>query len=301
MGLALAGTPGEADPTAPFVVVLGTAQDAGHPQAACAKACCKGAWEKPEARHRVASLGIVDPTSGQRWLIDASPDFPEQLRVLDDLQTPRSKLPLDGVLLTHAHIGHYTGLIHLGREVIGAAGVPVHAMPRMRGFLKEQAPWSQLVSLGNIVIQPLEDGDSIQLSERIQVTPFLVPHRDEFTETVGFVITGPRRSVAWLPDIDKWERWERPVEDLIRSVDHAYLDGTFFANGEIPRDMSEVPHPFIEESMNRLGKLAPELRKRVRFVHFNHTNPALRPQSEAHRSIENAGFGVAKQGERLAL
>jgi pyrroloquinoline quinone biosynthesis protein B len=282
-------------------MVLGIAQDAGHPQAACASDCCARAWKDPAAGHRVASLGIVDPISSQRWIIDASPDFPAQLRALDAAQPPAAGQTLTGILLTHAHIGHYTGLIHLGREVLGARGIPVHAMPRMARFLTDNGPWSQLVELSNIRVQTLGDGVALQLNERIRVTPFVVPHRDEFSETVGFVVRGPERAIAWLPDIDKWERWQRPIEELIGDVDVAYLDGTFYANGEIPRDMAEIPHPFIEESMARLGHLSPQLRKRVRFVHLNHTNPALDTTSEASRDIAAAGFGVARAGERTPL
>ena len=299
--LALGAAPPQPGPAAPFVVVLGTAQDAGHPQAACIKDCCTEAWRSEENRHQVASLGIVDPESGERWLIDASPDFPDQLRHLDQLQPSQSSLPLDGVFLTHAHMGHYTGLLHLGREAMGARAVPVHAMPRMSAFLTANGPWSQLVNLNNIRLSELTAGTPVQLGERIQITPFLVPHRDELSETVGFVVRGPSKSIAWLPDIDKWERWDVPVEELIDSVDRAYLDGTFYTDGEIPRDMAEVPHPFIEESMKRLKPLSQALRSRVRFVHLNHTNPALDPASRASEAIDTAGFGVARRGEQTSL
>jgi pyrroloquinoline quinone biosynthesis protein B len=298
---ALGSAPLEPSPTPPFVVVLGTAQDAGHPQADCAKDCCSEAWSSETKRHRVASLGIVDPETGQRWLIDASPDFPDQLRHLDQLQPAASDLPLDGVFLTHAHMGHYTGLLHLGREAMGAEGVAVHAMPRMNAFLRANGPWSQLVGLKKIRLNELAAGTPVPLGKRLQITPFLVPHRDEFSETVGFVVRGPSKSIAWLPDIDKWERWDVPIEDLIHSVDRAYLDGTFYADGEIPRDMAEVPHPFIQESMKRLAPLSRALRNRVRFVHLNHTNPALDPTSSATQAIDEAGFGVARWGERSSL
>ena len=171
----------------------------------------------------------------------------------------------------------------------------------MSAFLSANGPWSQLVGLKNIRLRELTAGTPVALGERIQITPFLVPHRDEFSETVGFLVRGPSKSIAWLPDIDKWERWDRPVEDLIASVDRAYLDGTFYADGEIPRDMAEVPHPFIQESMERLQPLSQALRSRVRFVHLNHTNPALDPTSKATETIDTAGFGVARWGEQTPL
>lgn len=111
-------------------------------------------------------------------MIDATPDFPAQLHTLDDIAPPKTdfKPPvLDGILLTHRHIGHYTGLMHLGREVMGAKDVLVYAMPQMRDFLSRNGPWDQLVRLENISIRPLEADVPGQLNERITITPLLVP------------------------------------------------------------------------------------------------------------------------------
>jgi len=276
----------------PYAVVLGTAQDAGHPQAGCRKDCCVNAWSGPG--HRVSAIGLVDPDTGQHWLLDATPDFPHQQHALPGT--------LAGVLPTHAHMGHYTGLMHLGREAMGARAVPVWTMPRMQTFLSTNGPWDQLVKLGNIVLNSLTDGVSVALSERLTVTPIAVPHRDEYSETVGFLVQGPTRRVLYLPDIDKWERWEQPIEGLVRTVDRAWLDGTFYDGDELPgRDMSQIPHPFIVESMARFEALSPRDRARVHFTHLNHTNPALNPASDARRAIEAGGFHVAEAGDRVAL
>ena len=158
--------------TDPYIIVLGTAQDGGYPQAGCKKDCCKGAWGDATRRRDVASLGIVDPVSNQRWFIECTPSFPRQLRRLDEVD-PRIAGKINGVLLTHAHIGHYTGLIHLGREVIGANGVPVYTMPRMEKFLRTQGPWSQLVHLKNIVLQPMRDGKERFSTWRFPTHPYL--------------------------------------------------------------------------------------------------------------------------------
>ncbi len=285
----------------PFAIVLGTAQDGGYPQAGCKKDCCKGAWSDASKRRDVASLGIVDPSSGQRWFIECTPSFPRQVRRLDEAH-PKLAGKLDGILLTHAHIGHYAGLIHLGREVMGARSVPVHVMPRMEKFLRTQGPWSQLVGLKNIKLAPMRDGRTFALNKRLRVTPFFVPHRDEFSETVGFRIEGPSQKILWLPDIDKWEKWKTPLEKVLTKVEVAYLDGTFFANGELPgRDMSKIPHPFIAETMRRLKDQPAAVRAKVRFIHLNHTNPAHNPKSAAAEAIRAAGMRVAKQEERVNL
>lgn len=279
--------------TGPYTVVLGIAQDGGYPQAGCNRADCVAAWRDPSKRRRVASLGIIDPRSGERWIIDATPDFPSQLRTLDELQPPTGhRQPPTGILLTHAHIGHYLGLAHLGREVLGAKGVRVYAMPRMRELLERNAPWSQLVTLQNITLVPLAENEEIALNDRIRVTPLRVPHRDELSETVAFIVRGPSRAILWLPDIDKWEKWETPLEDVLARVDVAYLDGTFYTADELPgRDLREIPHPLITETLERLQG-SPLLGK-VRFIHLNQSNPLLREK--------RPGVVVAAEGERLEL
>ncbi len=242
-------------PEKPFVVVLGVAQDAGYPQADCQKSCCRPAWEQPHRRRLVSCIAVVDPASGQFWVVDATPDFPEQQHLVQNM-LPGRPLKLAGIFLTHAHVGHYTGLMHLGREAMGTKGVPVYAMPRMGDFLKNNGPWSQLLALKNIELRNMKADSVVLLNERLRVTPMLVPHRDEFSETVGFRIEGPGKSLLFIPDIDKWERWEQDINAVVGGVDFALLDGTFYQNGEIPgRDMSEIPHPFIEESIARFAVL----------------------------------------------
>jgi pyrroloquinoline quinone biosynthesis protein B len=184
---------------------------------------------------------------------------------------------------------------------MGADGVPVWAMPRMRTFLEDNGPWSQLVQLGNIQLRAAADGQPVALSEQVTATPFLVPHRDEYSETVGWRIEGPSHTVVWLPDIDKWEAWATPLPELVEGADTVFVDGTFFADGEIPRDMSEIPHPFVVETVGLLAHAPAELRQRVVFVHLNHTNPLLDPQGEAARAVRAAGFRVATEGLRVPL
>ena len=275
----------------PYTLVLGIAQDGGVPQAGCRQSCCTG------GRHEhVASLALVDPASRRWWLFDATPDFPAQLAAV---AVAAPACTLAGVFLTHAHIGHYTGLMHLGREAMGARDVPVWAMPRMRGFLATNGPWSQLVSLHNIELRSLAADSTVQLGDSLRVTPVLVPHRDEFSETVGFRLEGPHGSIVWLPDIDKWERWDRRIEDVIAGATAAYLDGTFFDAAELPgRDMREIPHPFIVESLERFAALPAAERRRIHFIHLNHTNRAGITGSAERKRVEAAGCHIAQAGER---
>ncbi len=284
---------------APFIQVLGTAQDAGYPHAGCTKSCCMKAWSDSIAHEPVSCLGLIDPDSGQSWLFDATPDLPEQMI---SLQEVTRKNVVDGIFLTHAHIGHYTGLMYLGREVMGTRNIPVYAMPRMEEFLKTNGPWSQLVSLKNIELRSIVGGEKINLTEAIQITPILVPHRDEFSETVGYLIKGPNKSALFIPDIDKWSQWDRSLIQLIQQVDWAFIDATFFDGNELPgRDMSEIPHPFVVESMALLVGLPNDQKARVHFIHMNHTNPMLDPQSSATKKVLEAGFQIARTGMRFGM
>ena len=244
----------------------------------------------------VSSLGIVDPNSNETWLIDATPDFPKQFKFLTDNNIKRLK----GIILSHAHIGHYTGLMHLGREVIGAKSVPVYAMPKMSKYLKQNGPWSQLVSLKNILIKKLNDEKTVKLNKRISLTPFLVPHRDEFSETVGFKIEGPNKSIIFIPDIDKWDKFDKDILKIVSTNDVALLDGSFYQNGEIPgRDMSEIPHPFIIETIDLMKSIS-DLSD-IFFIHMNHTNPALIQDSNAQKNILDSGFKIAEFGQMISL
>jgi pyrroloquinoline quinone biosynthesis protein B len=284
----------------PYLLVLGIAQDGGTPQAGTRE---HPGWTDQKFRRRVVSLAVVDPVTDERWLFEATPDFREQLQRLDQLAPVRDRPGIAGIFLSHAHIGHYTGLMFLGHESMGAKGIPVYVMPRMAEFLRNNGPWSQLVRYQNIVIRTLNDDAPVRLNERLTVAPFLVPHRQEYSEVVGFHIQGPNRSVLFIPDIDSWEAWDEMgvrIEDMIAAVDVAYLDGTFFANGEIPgRDMSGFPHPFISHSMQRFENLEGKEKAKIRFIHLNHSNSALWPDSDARASVIGNGFQVAEEGERV--
>ena len=280
-------------PKSPYVMVLGVAQDAGYPQINCKKECCAAAWENVELQRTTSCLAIIDPIGKEQWIIDATPNIKQQLQLLKQ-KTGTEKL--DGVLLTHAHMGHYTGLMHFGREVMGTNKIPVFAMPRMRTFLEENGPWSQLVELENISLQNLKADSTFNLNKNIKATPFIVPHRDEFSETVGYEILINNKSLIFIPDIDKWEKWETNISELIQKVDYVFLDATFYKNGELQRDMSEIPHPFVEESMKLFSTLTKTDKQKVYFIHYNHTNPLLIEGSNAQKEVSEKGFNFAKEG-----
>jgi pyrroloquinoline quinone biosynthesis protein B len=289
-----------ADEQSPYLLILGVAQDAGYPQTACYQTHCMPGWENPLLKRGAVSLGLVSPEDKKKYLFEATPNFPHQLYQLEK-QAPSEQYTLDGIFLTHAHIGHYTGLMFLGHEAAGAKNIPVYAMPRMTGFLQQNGPWQQLVKYKNILLKPLQNQTAVALAS-LKVIPFLVPHRDEYSETVGFKIIGPDKSAIFIPDINKWSQWKVSLAEEIAAVDYALIDATFYADGELPgRDMSKIPHPFVSETMATLANISQTEKNKVWFIHMNHTNPLLDPNSDESQYVTGQGFNIASEGIRLNL
>jgi len=311
-GAALADSPhdaadrGRAPTAGPYVRVLGTVQDGGLPHAACACARCEAARTDPSRRRRIASLALCLPASGRVYLVDATPDIREQLR--DPCGTGGAsaggvdRAPLDGVFLTHAHLGHYLGLAFFGFEAVHTRDLPLFGTRRMTDFLRNNAPWDQLVRLENVRLRDLEPDSAVVLEDGVRITPFLVPHRDEYTDTVGFAIEGPRRSLLYVPDTDRWSTWKPSLPERLVGIDVAILDGTFYSPEELPgRDVTAIGHPTIETTMELLEPAVRTRALRVSFTHLNHSNPALDPASSAAARVRGNGFAVLQEGQVFAL
>ena len=250
----------------------------------------------------VVLLGIVDALNNKNYLVEATPDFTQQTKVLKNHSPFSKKETPDGIFLTHAHIGHYTGLMYLGKEAMNADSIAVYAMPRMKAYLEQNGPWSQLVNNKNIALQELQDGKEIKLAKDLRIVPFIVPHRDEFSETVGYKITGPNKSALFIPDIDKWEKWNTDIVEAITKVDYAFVDATFYDAAEINnRDIATIPHPFIIESMLLFKDLPAAEKRKIYFIHFNHTNPVINKKSKQYQQVIKNGFNVAEINSVLRL
>ena len=282
----------------PYITVLGIAQDGGFPHINNPSEF-DAVEQGLKNREKVVSLGLIDPKAKKKYLFEATPDMPSQLDDLSFIMPGESIV--DGIFLTHAHMGHYTGLMHLGREALGGQQIPVFTMPRMESFLKTNGPWSQLVDLENITLIPIQNKQKKILTNSLTVTPFLVPHRDEFSETVGYRIQGPNHTALFIPDIDKWTAWETDIVDEIAKADYAFIDATFYTEGEIPRPMSEVPHPFIEETAALFEKADKATKSKIIFIHFNHSNPLMDEQHPKRLALEKEGFRFAKEGDVYAM
>ena len=274
--------------------ILGVVQDGGLPHLGSNKLCC----ENFEQKGYVTSIMLVNNENNESYLFDASPDINEQLNFMGD----RIKKDLKGVFLTHAHIGHYTGLMYFGREALNSKLINVYAMPRMKKFLEQNGPWSQLVSLENISINEINSNSKISVDTNITIQPIEVPHRAEFSETVGYKIYGPNKTVLFIPDIDKWYLWEKSIIDEIKQVDYALIDATFYDSEEVNyRDLSEIPHPFVVESMELFDSTSDEEKKKIFFIHLNHTNPLLDKDSDQYKFVKDKGYNVAEEGMKLKL
>jgi pyrroloquinoline quinone biosynthesis protein B len=283
----------------PSIIVLGVAQDAGYPQMGCKEKCCEKAWKNDSVGKKVVSLALADPVSGKWWLFEATPDIKEEIKLFHDMFPGDYPFLPEGIFITHAHIGHYTGLMQLGREAMNAPGIQVYTLPKLKQFLETNGPWSQLVKLNNILLKVLKPDSSVSLLNGISVQPFIVPHRDEFSETAGFKIITPNSKYLFIPDIDKWEKWDKKIIPEVSSVDHAFIDATFYELTELKnRAISEVPHPLVAETISLFEKEKPETKKKIVFIHFNHTNPLMWDEKKKDE-VKSKGFRIAEERMKL--
>ena len=281
-------------------ILLGTAQDAGVPQTGCTCPNCQRAWANPEHRRRVVCLGLVDETTNQSWLIDATPDVKEQLHALNQFAP---NCTLAGILITHVHMGHYTGLIQFGPEAKNSNNLPVYTTESVENYLRQNAPWSFLENQNNIAFRRLTYNNSVSLSSNLHITPIPVPHRDEFSDTLAFVVKGPQKQLFFCPDIDswddwnEWDKWNHDVREFVSTMDVALLDAPFYSAAELPgRDMSKIRHPLVTDTMARLAGVD----CRVYLTHLNHSNPLLSNGPEREQ-VEAQGFTVSQFGQQWDL
>ena len=276
--------------------VLGTVQDGGFPHLGCRKECCKKAWKNNDFKKHPSSISIIDEDSKKYWIFDVSPDIKYQLQMLD-----KYDCQLAGVFVTHAHYGHYSGLLEFGLEVGNQKKIPVYVMPQMYDFLYNNFPFKFLHKNQHIELIQINNKISL-LDNKLIIDSFLVPHRNEFSETVGFKIRSQEKSIIYLPDIDNFDNSYFNIVDLIKKNDVIFLDGTFYNKKEINnRDISKIPHPFIEDTMKLLKNLSDNDKKKINFIHFNHTNPVLQNGSIEQKNILKSKYSISNENNVLYL
>lgn len=278
---------------------MGNTQDAGVPHIGCEQEFCRKNHNSNE-NYFATSIAVVDSESTQFTLFEASPDITYQLNYISNTIFKRFILP-NNIYITHAHIGHYTGLMYLGRESLGAKGINVRVLPKMSDFLKNNGPWDQLIKLNNIDIEDIAFDKTSSIFNNIEITPLQVPHRDEYSETAGYIIKGRNKTALFIPDIDKWERWNKDINEMVKKYDYLLLDATFYDEKEINRDINEIPHPLVKETLGLFKNMSLKDKSKIYFIHMNHTNMMLDPNSELSRLILNKGFNIARIGQKLYL
>ncbi len=288
----------------PHLLILGTAQDGGIPYAACSCGRCQAAREGRHRARYVASVALVLPDLEEVYLFDATPDIREQLAMLADADEPSGRVdrrPVNGIFLTHAHIGHYLGLAFFGFEAVHTRDLPVYGTPAMMKFLESNAPWEQLLKIGNLAAMPTDPGHPVTLGS-VTVTSMRVPHRDEYADTVAYVFQGPSHRAIYIPDADAWRDWEQSVDELFAGADEILVDATFYSADELPgRSIEDIGHPVMTASMDRWQADVQSGKRSVRFTHLNHSNLALDPTGPPALEVANRGFEILREGRRIAL
>ena len=285
-----------------ILLVLGTVQDGGYPHVGCNQSCCKHILDNPNAKKMVASIAIIDNFKKHVWIIDATPDINNQIRLLNQY-IPSLQYPnLSGIFLTHAHMGHYTGLLNLGLESMNLKNIPIYVLDQMESFIENNSMLNQLIINKNITINKISNNEVLRLNDSISIKPFYVPHRNELSETAGFNIITEKKSVIYIPDIDSWSDWDIEISDLVKEHDLLLLDGTFYSKEEIKhRDLKKIPHPSIVETMNLLESLSIEDKNKIFFTHLNHTNNALRMNSNEYNNIITSGYNILNDKQIFEL
>ena len=279
-----------------IIHVLGTAQDGGYPHAGCKKDCCISVWDKASLHRLPSSIAAIDKNNNKFYLFDITPNVKEQLHMLNQYNCD-----LAGIFITHAHVGHYLGLMDLGLEIMNTKNIPVYVMPRMKQFISNNEQMNQLIDNNNIKLINIVDNKTI-VFDNLSVTPFNVPHRNELSETVGFRLLSSNKSIIYLPDIDDWDSWNVDLSKFVADNDILFLDGTFYKKTEIKsRNVSRIPHPEITDTMKRLSNLSDSDKKRVHFIHFNHTNDAIRENSDASNHIIEEGFLISSDNQTFNI
>ncbi len=265
------------------LIVLGTAQDGGIPQL--------GSGPGTGAPRLVSSIAVV-MDDGTTLLADVSPDVKAQLAKLNQVaayQKRKARNAVDHITLTHAHMGHYTGLVQFGPEAHNAAALPTWVTASMATYLRDNQPWAALIEGGHLDINSDTGLGGFPIAPGLMLRLVPVPHRAEFTDTVGISVNN---EALFIPDIDSWEAWPGAEEEVARHR-ICLLDASYSSLEEIPgRDLTDIPHPLVSDTLARFGHLTNE--RRLILTHINHSNPIADPQSKAAAQVRESGFEVAE-------
>ncbi len=301
-----------------LVRILGSAAGGGFPQWNCNCNGCQATRRGEKGVHqRTQSSLAVRGTSGDWFLVNASPDVRQQLeRLRDGVPNSIRSSPIAGVLLSDAEIDHTTGLMIL-RE--SSQPLQVYGTDTVRQALTEG--FSLLRVLKNYcgvewsVIEPdstvsLGDDSSLEVEVFLLTgTPPKYMRSNSSAEgnwVVGFTFRD-RQSGGVVTYAPALAELTPSILERFKSSDCILVDGTFWRNEELLKlemstrtalAMGHLPLSGEDGSLTSLSKLSCS---RKIFTHINNTNPILIANSPERQLVEAAGMEVGYDGLTIEL
>ena len=266
------------------VEVLGNVQDGGVPHLGCDCEICSKARDDPSEAKYVESILLKENNDENtaRYLVNATPDIRQQVKWKY----------LDGIFVPHEGLGHITGLQFFGQEGPDISELSVFCCDDVEDYMMKNDPYRFLVDRNNLELHDFSDGETLELrGGEIESIQFHHPHLNH--DTTAYMIHGEDKKLFYLADITDFNR---EIEEKVEEADIAIIDGTFWSEDEIGR-FEEVPHPPIRRSLDEFA----DTDTKIYFTHLNHTNPALREDTEERSELESQGFHVAEQGMEFKL
>jgi pyrroloquinoline quinone biosynthesis protein B len=274
--------------------ILGSAAGGGLPQWNCSCPNCVAARAGQIAPQTQSSIAI-STADGSWFLINASPDLPQQIENTPALQPrpeePRNT-PIAGVLLTNADLDHALGLLMMRQQQVPLI---VHATEETQSSLT----WVE-VALGRFRrIEWRRPSDNFQ-----SLGNGLAYRALDLRKSVAFQLRNDASGAIALlaPAIGELTN---ELCDAVHASQVVGFDGTFWSNDELrnvrsnartARDMNHLP--ISEGTLEFLRHSSARLKF---YTHINNTNPVLMPGSTERKQVEEAGIGIAYDGLEIVL
>ncbi|HYZ81368.1 MAG TPA: pyrroloquinoline quinone biosynthesis protein PqqB [Solirubrobacteraceae bacterium] len=296
------------------VRVLGSAAGGGFPQWNCRCPTCEAARAGVRARPRTQSSLAVRGAEGPWYLVNASPDAPQQLEGLTDAEVDGVRAPpIAGVLLTDAEIDHTAGLLLLRESdtpvrVYGEAGVE-------RALRDGYPVLSILQHYSGATWHTLQAGRPVALegssltAEAFDVGGDAPRYLDGSGVELGAsgLVFRDRAGAGVVTYAPGLARLDDDVLGRFAASDLVLVDGTFWRNDDLARlgistrsalDMGHIP---LSGPGGTLEALAGLERPRTALVHINNTNPILFEDSPEREAVVRAGVEIAYDGLEVVL
>ena len=304
------------------ITVLGSAAGGGFPQWNCNCRNCAGVRSGTlRARARTQSSIFVrtdDAIDGV--LFNASPDILEQIRSNPVLQPARAlrDSAIAGVVLMDGQIDHATGLFMLRER---GSPLPLWCTDPVEEDLTQGNPVLRVLThyCGVERHRIALDGTAFQvagapglsfraLALSSKAAPYS-PHREQSVDgdNIGMLITDTARgtSVFYAPGLGQITP---AVFDAMCSADAVLVDGTFWADDEMPRlglskktarDIGHLPQSGAGGMIEWLARLPARTRRLL--IHINNTNPILDEDSAERATLVREHIEVCTDGLEIAL